>query len=418
MGWIVEKAKDNQLTLKVNNVYIYSKYKPLEDVKRLINTLPESDFYVVLGLGLGYHLLALKERYPNAHIYGISIDKEDKNVFDKHGLIEVKNNKEISIVNQLNQIEFDYIREENLVIPMQWTKALGEDHALTPFIEDIKLRQMSRDSYQDYLDKNFEFSSMLNDMQVTSLKNKFDSKVACLVSSGPSLDHTIEQLKECKNKAFILAVSSCLKILEANNIKPDAIIISDAKPWVKNHFNGTSCTAPLFYLATASKEAVENYSGKRIKLFQKGYTPSEKEALHTNAPLFDVGGSVATLGFSLLNYLGFSKIILFGQDLGFTNEKTHASNAGSGVKLSQPFKYKQILANDGSYINISKSLYTYWRWFDKHVPLSKAKVYNTALKGSKISEAEYITEDKLIDMLIEARYEDFNKLLEKQGEIK
>lgn len=408
MSWVVEQAKNNELTLKVNNVYIYSKYNPKNDVERFINTLSNEDFYIVLGLGLGYHIESLLETKTNTKVYGVALDKEDLAIFKKYASVKLQQSANFTLIQSMNVIE-DFT-ESNLVIPVQWTKALGVNHQLTAFLEDVKLRQLSRNRHASLLDSNFEYTKELDTIDIHHLQNIMAGKTACLVASGPSLNETVAVLKSTKNKYFILAVSSCLNVLKLNDIEPDAIIISDAKAFVKYHFHSTDFKVPLLYLATASKEAIKYYEGPKIKLYQEGYEASEICAKKEKQPLFEVGGSVATLGFSLLNYLGFSTILLFGQDLGFRGEHTHAADASSGVMLNQEFQYKELIANDDQYNKVSKSLYTYWRWFDKHVPLSKAKVLNTALTGTKISGAQYVKVDVIMQNLANTDECDFSSL--------
>lgn len=84
-------------------------------------------------------------------------------------------------------------------------------------------------------------------------------------------------------------------------------------------------------------------------------------------PTFDVGGSVAILGFLLLEYLGFERIVLCGQDLGFRQGKTHSIHTTSGMHISDYYKYGEVEANNGEKINISKSLKIYHNWFENKI---------------------------------------------------
>lgn len=400
--WVIESAKNGDLTLKFNDIYIYSKYRPIEDVLRLINTVKDNSVFLMVGLGLGYHLDAILNKHPESHIYVLPIDAEDKRVFETYASNHLKESKNVTIVSNIPNIT---LNEHNVIIPIQWIKALDASHPLKEVLEDIKIRQMTNNNSKNILVDNFAYSDRLDSLDLRDFKDRFQGKTGCLVSAGPSLNDTIELLKAAKNKFFILAVNSSLKVLDAHKIVPDAVIMSDGSPLMINHFKDVDLEVPLFYLATSSKEVLQMYKGDKIKLYQHGYELSEKAATINNQPLFEVGGSVATLGFSLLNYLGFSNIILFGQDLGFRDGHTHAKGSTSGINISAESElvYNELEAYDGKKNQVSRSLMVFWRWFNKNVPLSKAQVYNTAFKGTKINGAKYISPNEYDALLMKQK---------------
>lgn len=403
MVWKVELAKDGNYTLKYNDIYIYSKYKPIDDAYRFI--LNEKDSFAkevfLVGLGLGYHLKALLEQNPTGEIYVLVFDLHELEIVKQYGDKSILENKRTHIITLTNKENLSEMVNAQIIIPIQWIKAIGSNHSLTDFLEDIKLRQMSIDIIEQRMLNNFEYTGSLNDPTIARLKNAFNKETACLVSSGPSLETTIQALKNFKGKAYIICMGSTLKMLLANNLNPDAVILSDAKEAVKYQLQNTNYTGRLFYSATACKEALEIHKGPRIVLYQQGYHYSESLASKRDVVTLSVGGSVATLGFSLADYLGFKNIILFGQDLGFKNDKTHATLATSGVQAKQAYNYKRVLANSGEYINTSRSLHTYFRWFQKNVPLSSANVFNTAWDGAKIDGTSYIPKEKLVKWALE-----------------
>ncbi|MFJ7825289.1 motility associated factor glycosyltransferase family protein [Psychrobacillus sp. NPDC096623] len=412
MNWSVELAKDGDYTLKLNDIYIYSKYKPIDDAYRFIlsekNRLADKIFLV--GLGLGYHLKALLDHNTKAEIYVLVFDVNEFEMLEKYGDNTILQNERVHIISLSTKEDVTDIITAQIIIPIQWIKAIGSKHKLTDFLEDIKLRQMSFDVIEKRMENNFEYTTRLNHPTVSKYKDAFTKETACLVSSGPSLEDTIHTLKKFICKAYIICMGSTLKMLLAHDLTPDAVVISDAKEVVKHQLLNTNYTGRLFYSATASKEALELHMGPKIVLYQQGYEASESLALKREVETLSVGGSVATLGFSLANYLGFENIILFGQDLGFKGVKTHASLATSGVQTKQAYTYKKVLANSGEFINASRSLNTYYRWFQKNVPLSKSNVFNTAWNGAKIRETNYISPKKLEEWAEKLPITDFEKL--------
>lgn len=62
---------------------------------------------------------------------------------------------------------------------------------------------------------------------------------------------------------------------------------------------------------------------------------AEKFAEKHEQPLFSTGGSVATTTFSLIEWLGYEELYLFGQDLCFLAKQTHAENSISNREVGE-----------------------------------------------------------------------------------
>ncbi|MFL0505710.1 motility associated factor glycosyltransferase family protein [Ureibacillus sp. 179-F W5.1 NHS] len=247
------------------------------------------------------------------------------------------------------------------------------------------------------MDENFSNNIRLNDKNLKHYlsETKRDNKIACLVSSGPSLNETKTWIKNVREQLYILCVGSALKVLLKEGIKPDAVIISDPKKNIIQQLEGTNFDGVLFYLSTANYEATSNYSYTRYILFQSGFKKAEEIAKQNNIPLVETGGSVATTGFSTLKFLGFDTIVLFGQDLGFKENKTHATFSTSGRTVHKNENLLKVLSNNGEEIYTTPNLHSYFMWFNtKMKDSTNLKVFNTALNGAKIHKVEFINQDK------------------------
>lgn len=73
---LIEEAKNKKNTIKYigknQSIYIHSKYNPSEESSKLVDDFFESEgnanHIIVYGVGLGYHIFELADRYPNAVI--------------------------------------------------------------------------------------------------------------------------------------------------------------------------------------------------------------------------------------------------------------------------------------------------------------------------------------------------------------
>ena len=396
----VQLAKNGEYTLSVNNINIYSMYNPRKDAEKFIIQAYNRDAegYVLIGLGLGYHLEQLIKMNKKKKIFVLAFDKQEIEVFNKfssrkHSI--VADNVELIIEGNLRGQFLNF----QMLIPFAVMKAIGYDHHLYPYLEDIKIRQMSNNTFGSIMKENFKGNIDNNDTSINSLYKQYIGKSAFLISAGPSLDSSMNIIEEIQEKVFVLCVGSALKVLLENNIYPDAVIITDPSPLVMKQISDADYDGMLFYLATANHEMTLTHVGERFIIFQEGYSLSEEFSKTHSIPLLETGGSVATTAFSLLEYMGFEKIFLFGQDLGFIGTNTHAMNSTSNVKIQETTIFRKVIANSGEYINTRADLDSFRRWFEKKASKTSMKLYNTALSGAKIEGIPYINENEILHIL-------------------
>lgn len=392
MKFEVELAKDGNPTLKINDKYIYSKYAPVKEaINYILKEFDENAAgYILVGLGLGYHLQQLSSM-TQKEIILLPLDEQEYDVYLKH--------TEKNLLDQVEKFTPNQeVEDYQIFIPNAFLKAVGDQHPLYDFLHDIKIRQRSFKTFSGLLEANFKSNVALNDETHIHLMNIYKGRKACLISSGPSLDDMIQYVVKAKESGYyILAVGSALKVLLAKNITPDAVIISDGKDNIQRQLANVNYNGVLYYLSTANHGAVLLHQSERIMLLQQGYHLAEQMCIDKQK-LLETGGSVATTAFSLLEYMGFEHVILFGQDLGFAGELTHSSQSTS-VKKSLNKQYRKILSNNNEYINTQPNLYSYLRWFEQKFSQTNVKVFNTALYGAKIKGVTFVNEIELQKIL-------------------
>lgn len=400
MNYEVGLAKNGEYTLMLNNINIYSKYKPRCDAEAFIQKEFDKNAagYFLVGLGLGYHLEAILKLAGEKLVVVLPFSTKELTFARKYIANEnILNASNIEIVNAhtLNKKVLD---DMQFIIPLPWMKAIGISHPLYEFLEGIKERQMSYQSSALLMEQNFIQNLANKHIFSTSFKGQFKEKYACLIAAGPSLDETITTLEKIKDKFYILCVGAALKPLLAKQIKPNAVIVSDASPLTIEQMKNVGYEGMLFYLSTANSELINMHKGDKCILFQKGYNLSEAYAEQNHLDLFEVGGSVSTIGLSLLRYMEFETILLFGQDLGFKDNYTHSKLSPSYTAIASQYKYHKIVANSGEFINTRADWTVFRRWFEQEVIECNMNIYNTAWHGAKIANIPYISESEILSM--------------------
>lgn len=399
MVFNLEKAKNNEFTLKLNGKYLYSKYNPREDAYKFIQNQisKKSKGYVLFGLGLGYHLEALLFYGIKEPITVVALFKEEHEIFHKYNNLNISSNVTIVFYENLNlSNNLDY----QFIIPNSLIKSLNENHPLFEVIEDLKIRQISVTSYADIMEENFYKNIKNDDENISNFKGVLKDRVGCLISAGPSLEDRLTDLKAISTYTYLICVGSALKLLLLNEIVPNAVIISDPQDNIISQLKGLEYEGELLYLSTANYKAVKSFIGSKKIIYQYGFPLAEKIALNNKYDLLETGGSVATTALSVLEYMGVNKIVLFGQDFGFANNNTHVKNSTSNLQITNKIVYRKVLSNNNSLIDTTSNLETYARWFEKKIKKNDLKVYNTALNGRKIECVPYIDSKELLEIVI------------------
>ncbi|WP_226670812.1 motility associated factor glycosyltransferase family protein [Metabacillus litoralis] len=338
----------------------------------------ESDDIIVIGIGLGYHVLTLADKYPDhtIHVFELNILYMQW-LIEKKLHINLKNKKNIIIhqmqdVSVLLRVLSEKINDsdENLFI-YKPSLELIPNKEIRITLESFLMKKRTINEQGDSLTINFNLNIQLKDKSFNQFNGTYNNHTTILVSAGPSLAKQLPLLKSAslRGNVVIACVGTALIPLVKAGIKPNLIMISDPKELINEQFDGLrDLDIPLFYLSTANHLAVKQYNGPRFIVWQSGFDKAEYLADKTKTPLIKTGGSVATCLLDLLIKLGSKKIILVGQDLAFTDDNSHTKNAHSQTNIKNK---KNLIEIKGYFQNetvlTSLNLFTYLKWFERYV---------------------------------------------------
>ncbi len=192
---------------------------------------------------------------------------------------------------------------------------------------------------------------------------------AFVVSAGPSLNKNIHELKRAKNKSFIIAVDTAIKPLVKAGIVPDMFATLDGIKPVELVEQEEAKEIPLLAKLNSTKGMLDYHTGKKFFIYDGFRYAAELFAINgKKLEGLPSGGSVATLAFSLACHLGFRKIIFVGQDLAYTNNKSHADGT---FKEEMPEEdTKDFIMVPGNYeeeVPTLSNLDGYRKWFGEYI---------------------------------------------------
>ena len=255
------------------------------------------------------------------------------------------------------------------------------------------------------------FKYIYDNYTTFQLKNFLSQNIpSIIVAAGPSLNKNILDLKKAKGKACIIATDTALKPLLNNGIVPDFMVIVDGKKQAVLFEHEGLSQIPMVMSSVASSEAVSMHKGKKFLSWDGTKYESElikiAREYSENPERMDLisiptGGSVATTAFSLASIMGSETIILVGQDLALTGNKTHADGTFEDKMTELDMKVGNYLEVEDIYGNpvLTRPDYkSYLDWFNEKIPqFEHLKVIDATEGGAKITGTEIITLKEAID---------------------
>lgn len=224
-----------------------------------------------------------------------------------------------------------------------------------------------------YYENTFSnFKYFIEGKALSSLFDQLPKDIpAIVVAAGPSLDKNVQQLKNAKGKAFIIAVDTALRPLIRNGIVPDICISIDGKKMAKHFSEDAANDIPLICYLFSHQEILKNHRAEKIFINDLNHHIqhflSQKGMV---LPIVASGGSVANDAFSIAQMLGFKTIVLVGQDLALTDNKTHSEATVIGERKWTPDMFSNLLeveGIDGKSILTKPEYKLYCKWFEEQI---------------------------------------------------
>ncbi|MDD3167995.1 MAG: DUF115 domain-containing protein [Eubacteriales bacterium] len=242
-----------------------------------------------------------------------------------------------------------------------------------------------------------------NALPLTKFRHCFAGLPIIIVSAGPSLNYNMHFLNQVKDKAVIMAVGSAVKILDSNGIVPHFRMAIDPGEHELNVFSHIDTgAAPLIFSDRLYHEILDQYKGSKIRmLMDNDYTGQYiYEKLYHDRFTITSGFSIANIAMDAAVKLGFTKIILIGQDLCYTEGSLHARGSwwlDQGIDESDS-KYIKTVNSLGETVYTDKPFLGMKGIFEDFILANPDRTYiNATERGLTISGAVNKPMDKVIE---------------------
>jgi len=329
---------------------LHSKYDPTQEAIKLIdaNFTDESSNYILMGLGLGYHLNDLHRRISSQDRI-IIFEKNPTLVrlaFTQNNFSEALSNPGVSFhidTDPSNIEQILYKDRTNLAIhgytPIHLKSLVNHEGdyyklinlAIEEAHQKFKLDINTQAAYSQKFYKNIFNNgiAITESPGIVSLRNIFSNIPTIIVSAGPSLDKNIGLIKSVRNEILVISVATALKPLIRNDITPDIVITIDPNEETIRSFDLKAIPKNmwLIYDPCIPPEICSLFNQRKIMMeskieLAKWITDhSEKKGVLGNI------SSVAHAALYLAQHMGCAPIILVGQDLSFEGHRMHCTDS-------------------------------------------------------------------------------------------
>ncbi len=397
-----------------------SSYNPVNEATKWAERFNLKNLEIVItmfGFGNGIIPRELLKRMNNGEI--LIIFEPSKEIFihtmENYDLTDIIEDPRVYIsVEEFNESEFP----RALWKFVYWTNVYSQIHCVHPLynemfpeafeeyykvIADSNDRTIINRNTESAIGKKETINAIQNlkylkdSITTDDLKGVFSKNVpAIIVSAGPSLDKNVQELKNAKGKAVIIAVDTAVKHLLARDIIPDFTFTLDPNKWTGHYADDRSSQIPMICRIETNTEIFDKHSGRKIyfqahKFFNKIYELFGKELSELLT-----GGSVSTAAFAACASMGFDKIILVGQDLAYADGgTTHAGKTISYTNSQQEIKYIEDIY--GNQIQSRNDWYLFLDWFVDTIAHWKGLAIDATEGGAKIKGTAIMTLKEAID---------------------
>jgi hypothetical protein len=310
------------------------------EARRLVSPLVEAgpSWVVIYGLGLGYHVEALREELPGVEILIYEPYEEVFRAAFLHPYGTWQADPRIQVVQRIEDLEDELIQRciygDPVPLPALWMhpvyRRLAPEEAarLEKIFLDLKVRQtVNAQTIQGKKGlwlKNIiaNWPRILVLPWITHLAHFFRNVPCIIVGAGPSLQKNFHLLEPLGQKSLIFAAGSVYGWLRERGISSHLVGISeghDVRPLMDLKAHGEEDGEWLVLSSSAHPQHFNEWLGRQCTFHAEKWV----SRVLAQEPFIPHGGHICSAAFTIGLVLGCNPLILVGQDLSYGEEDLH-----------------------------------------------------------------------------------------------
>ena len=251
---------------------------------------------------------------------------------------------------------------------------------------------------------------------IGEMEGEFKDIPFILVGAGPSLDESIDFLKQVQDKAIIITSNSPYRKLINNGIRPHMVVTADPlSPTLAGFENISLEGVPLACPFSAYPEIVKRFSGRIMTWCT--FNPivdilKDRTGRKPGTNILEKG-TVSACVLDISRLLGSRKVLLVGQDMAIRDDGRYYSDdtsySDSGAHYASTEKGHRLPGNTQEKVIVEGRLFVYLKTFEQFISENQNVEYrNLARTGVKINGAPYITFEDAIGWVGESSSASFD----------
>jgi|HigsolmetaAR204D_1030405.scaffolds.fasta_scaffold03735_3 hypothetical protein len=424
---VEETAKSGHRIYKVNNYYLHSKYDPIREAAKFAERhYKKNHLHILFGVGSGYIAKALSEKMTEEEF--LIIVEPIEFLADK--LLEKENQLERCIIIKGEDQElFEKIYEPfgntfgkrvSVVCSPNYDKICSSYyHSILKIVKDhIYMQQVNINTIK-YFSKEWQKNFTLNlfyaydDVPLKCLEHIYNVPVV-VASGGPSLTKQIPLLKKVRKHILLISSGSTINSLLKYDIEPDFIVTIDGGINNYRHFETIELKQARIIYSLSNHEKIRERFNRRSLVFISNIDDDLKiyaqKLLNKEIDGILGGASVANFALNIAYMISTGPVALIGQDLAYTDNKTHAEHNKNFRKIDETYiKQRGLFYTEGYYGGQVLTDYTFFTMKHNFERLLQTfsqpeRIYNCTEGGVKLEGYQQLSFQEFCD-----RYVDTNK---------
>jgi hypothetical protein len=268
---------------------------------------------------------------------------------------------------------------------------------------------------------------MIASPDIGELAGKFKDIPFILIGAGPSLDESIDFLREMQDKAIIVSSNSPFRKLINNGIRPHLVVTADPLKTTLAGFQNVKLDhVPLACPFSAYPEIVERFSGRIISwcTFNPIVKALRDQRNEPEGTAIMEQGTVSGCVLDISRVLGCKKVMFIGQDMCVRDDGRYYTDdsfyADTGNHYFSKDKGQRLPGNTQDKVLVEPRLFVYLKTFEQFIAKKDESVEyrNLARTGARIEGAPYINFEEATNWVGESNSKPFDSqlsdLLQKQ----
>lgn len=344
----IAKSKSDDVIFIKNNIPLESIDNPVEEAfyevqSSIKSSMGAFDFIIIFGLGVGYMLDYIFEKYdskiiliePDINVMRTAFEMVDYSKYLESGRLFMTCDYE-DVYKFLSK---KYIINDKVevVFLKQYMSLYADD--IKTFTEKIYETCAIKISDINTIKKNSEawvtssIRFVKNSGQtypISLLDKKFEGKTALVIGAGPSLKDNIDYIKKYSDRLVIFAINRAINFLLEHGVIPNFAIFTDTR-YIKHTFNFNAPQLKDINFVVDIKADAELYNVLKKRCFV--YYPNNFDLAKILAEknsyvhLYQTAGTSTFCALICAKELGCKNVILSGVDLAFKNDTPYCSES-------------------------------------------------------------------------------------------